>query len=297
MKVRSREDRIIDVIAIILVGIAAFCCLYPMVYCASMSLSSDEAIVKSSVVLLPEGFNLESYKLVLANADILMYFKNSIVQTVLATIWSVTGTMMFGYVLTRKNFVFRKPLLTFMIIPMTFGGGLIPTFLLMKSIGLYDNIWALIIPGFVSIGNAILARTFMQTTIPDDLIESAVLDGANDIQIFTRIVLPLCTTIIAILALYAAVGRWNDYFGPLIYLPSKELKPLQLYLREVLASGAAVSQALAGMLSPEEYVKNYVSAERIKYVLIIVSSLPIIIVYPFIQKYFVKGVMLGSVKG
>lgn len=296
MRIKSLEDRIVDTVAVIIVGIAAICCLYPIIYCASMSLSDNDAIIKSSVRLLPQGFNLESYKLVLGDDNFLLYFKNSIVQTVLATVFSVIGCMTFGYVLTRKNFVFKKALTVFMLIPMMFGGGLIPSYMLIKSLGLYDTIWALILPGFVSIWNAILARTFIQTTIPDDVIESAVLDGANDFQIFLRIILPLSTTIIAILALYAAVGRWNDYFGPLVYLPSKELKPLQLYLKEVLSS-AASTQALSGMLTPEDYVSNYVNGERIKYVLIMVSTLPIIVVYPFIQKYFVKGVMLGSVKG
>ncbi len=296
MKIKSTEDRIVDVVAIVLVGLAAICCLYPMIYCISMSLSDDQAIIKSSVRLLPDGFNLDSYKLVFQDSDVWLYFKNSVVQTVLATVFSVIGNMSLGYVLTRSNFVFKKQLTTFILIPMVFSGGLIPTYMLIKSLGLYDTIWALILPGFVSTWNAILARTFIQSTIPNDVIESAVLDGANNIQIFIRIVLPLCTTIIAILALYAAVGRWNDYFGPLIYLPSKALKPLQLYLKEVLSSSAS-SQALSGLLSARDYVNNYVNGERIKYVLIVVSTLPIIVVYPFIQKYFVKGVMLGSVKG
>lgn len=296
MKVKSTEDRIVDVVAIIIVGFAAICCLYPIIYCASMSLSDDQAIIKSSVRLLPKGFNLESYKLVLGDANFLLYFKNSIVQTVLATAFSVVGCMTFGYVLSRKNFVFKKPLTVFILIPMMFSGGMIPTYMLIKSLGLYNTIWALILPGFVSIWNAILARTFIQSTIPEDIIESAILDGANDFQIFLRIVVPLSTTIIAILALYAAVGRWNDYMGPLLYLPDKALKPLQLYLKEVLSSSAS-TQAMSGMLTAEDYVSNYVNGERIKYVLIMVSTLPIIVVYPFIQKYFVKGVMLGSVKG
>lgn len=296
MKVKSTEDHIVDTIAIIIVGIAAVCCLYPIIYCASMSLSDDQAIIRSSVRLLPQGFNLESYKRVLNDPNFLLYFKNSIVQTTLATVFSVVGCMSFGYVLSRKNFVFKKPLTVFMLIPMMFSGGLIPSYMLIKSLGLYNTIWALVLPGFVSIWNSILARTFIQSTIPDDVIESAVLDGANDFQIFVRIILPLSTTIIAILALYAAVGRWNDYMGPLIYLPDKTLKPLQLYLKEVLSS-AASTQAMSGMLEAEDYVGNYVNGERIKYVLIMVSTLPIMVVYPFIQRYFVKGVMLGSVKG
>ena len=296
MKIRSKEDRFVDIAAIIIVGVAAFICLYPIVYCFSMSLSDDNAIVTSSVRLLPKGINLESYKRVVKDPNFLIYFKNSIVQTLLATVFSLIGCMTLGFVLARRNFVFKKFLTTFILIPMMFGGGLIPSYMLIKAIGLYNTVWALVLPGFVSIWNAILARTFIQSVIPDELTEAAVLDGASDIQIFIRIVLPLSTTIIAILSLYAAVGRWNDYFGPLIYLPDKSLKPLQLYLKEVLAS-AATTQALTGMLTAEDYVGNYVNGERIKYVLIIVSTLPIIVVYPMIQKYFVKGVMIGSIKG
>lgn len=206
MKIKSTEDRVVDIIAIVIVGLAAICCPYPIIYCASMSLSDNDAIIKSSVRLLPDGFNLESYKLVLKDPNFLLYFKNSIVQTVLATVVHVIGCMTFGYVLTRKNFVFKKPLTVFMMIPMVFGGGLIPSYMLIKSLGLYDTIWALILPGFVSIWDSILARTYIQSTIPDDIIESAVLDGANDFQIFCRIVIPLSTTIMAILALYARCG-------------------------------------------------------------------------------------------
>lgn len=292
MKIKSLEDRIVDALAALLVSLFALACLYPILYCFSMSLSGDDAILKCSVRLLPRGFNLDSYKAVFANPE----FQNSVVYTVLGTAFSLLCNLSLGYVLSRRNFVFKKALTVFILIPMMFGGGLIPTFLLIKSLHLYNTIWAIVLPGAVSIWNSILAKTFYQSTIHDSLIESAVIDGANDIQIFVRIVLPLSTTIIAILALYAAVGLWNDYFSAMIYLRDEALKPLQLYLKEVLAAQASMS-AISSMLSPEDYVNNYVASQRIKYVLIIVSTLPIMLVYPFIQKYFVKGVMLGSVKG
>ena len=293
-RIRSTEDRVIDILAIIIVAIAAICCLYPVVYCASMSFSDDDAILKSSVRLLPKGFNLESYQKVLADPTFLISFKNAVIQTILATLSSLFYNLAFGYVLMRHGF-FHNALTKFMLVPMMFGGGLIPSFLLIKSLGLYNTIWSLIIPA-ASFWNAILARTFFQSTIPQDVIESAVIDGANEFQIFLKIVLPLSTTIIAILALYAAVGRWNDYFGPLIYLRDETLQPLQLYLKDILST-SATQKNMSSMLETDNYVKNFVNAERIKYVLIIVSCLPIMVVYPFIQKYFVKGVMLGSVKG
>lgn len=297
MKIKSKEDRIVDVSAIIIVTLYASFCIYPIIYCLSMSLSGTDAIIRSSVRLLPQGLNLDSYKLVLNNAKFFMYFKNAVSYTVIGTILSLAANLTLGYVLSRKNFVFKRALTIYILIPMMFGGGLIPSFLLIKSLHMYNTIWALVLPGAVSIWNSILAKTFFQSTIPDDVIESAIIDGASDWKIFMRIVLPLSTTIIAILALYAAVGIWNDYFTALIYIKDDALKPLQLYLKEVLSNSANVSTSLSAMLDPKDYAANYVNTTRIKYVLIIVSTLPIMIVYPFIQKYFVKGVMLGSVKG
>lgn len=296
MRVKSLEDRIVDIAAIVIVTLVAIACLYPIIYCLSMSLSDDSAIVKHSVTLLPQGFNLESYKMVLQDADFLSSFKNSVIYTILGTLISLFCNLTLGYVLARRNFVFKKILTVYILIPMMFSGGLIPSFMLIRSLGLYNTIWAILLPGAVSVWNAILAKTFYQSTIPNDIIESAIIDGANDFTIFLRIILPLSTTIIAILALYAAVGHWNDYFNAMIYLKDKTLKPLQLYLKEVLSAQGSMS-AISNMLDSQDYLKNYVNSERIKYVLIIVSTLPIIAVYPFIQKYFVKGVMLGSVKG
>lgn len=294
MKIKSTEDRVVDILAALIVAVYAICCLYPIVYCLSMSLSDDAAIVKHTVWLWPEGFNLESYKMILEYRGFLNSFKNAVVYTVLGTLASLFCNLTLGYVLSRRNFVFKKFLTVYILIPMMFSGGLIPSFLLIKSLGLYNTIWAIIIPGAVSVWNSILAKTFYQSTIPNEVVESAVLDGASDFSILLRIVLPLSTTIIAILALYAAVGIWNDYFNALIYLKDEALKPLQLLLKEVLS---ATGSSISDIMDSQDYLKNYVNGERIKYVLIIVSCLPIMVVYPFIQKYFVKGVMLGSVKG
>ncbi len=296
MKIRSREDRVVDVVAIIITALAAIVCLYPILYCVSMSLSGNDAIVKGTVWLWPEGFNLESYKLVMSDAMFWRSFGNSVVYTALGTILSLIGNLTLGYVLSRKNFVFKNILNVYILIPMMFSGGLIPTFMVIRELGLYGKIWAIVLPGAVSVWNCILAKTFFRTTIPEDLTEAAIIDGANHFQILWHIVLPLSTTIIAILALYAAVGIWNDYFSALIYLPEKTDMPLQLYLKDILSAQSNMSN-LSGVLSSKDYVANYVNAQRIKYVLIVVSIIPILVVYPFVQKYFVKGVMLGSVKG
>lgn len=292
---KTTEDVIVDVVVHVLVTLIAAACLYPIIYCISMSLSDDTAILTNSVVLLPKGINLNSYKLIFEQDEVLTAYRNSIFYTVLGTLMQLTGTLTYGYVLSRRNFVFKKFLTVFTLIPMLFGGGLIPTFLLIKQLKLYNTVWALVLPSAVSIWNALLAKTFYQSTIPTDVLESAVLDGCSDLQIFTRIVLPLSTTIIAILTLYAAVGYWNDYFSALIYLKDADKKPLQLLLKETL-SATANSSTLNGMLDPNAFRENLVNASRLKYVLIVISTLPIMLVYPFLQKFFVKGVMLGSIK-
>ena len=296
MKVKGMEDRIVDIVAILIVTFFSICCIYPIIYCFSMSLSGNDAIVLGSVKLWPVGFSLESYALVLQNKEFVRSLINSVVYTILGTLLSLTANLTLGYVLSRKNFVFKKFLTVFLLIPMMFSGGLIPTFKLINSLGMYNNVLALILPGAVSIWNAILAKTFFQSTIPQDVIESAVVDGASDMKIFVKIVLPLSTTIIAILSLYAAIGIWNDYFTALVYIRDETLQPLQLFLKDVLAAQSSMS-SMSDMLDPANYISNYVNSQRIKYVLIVVSTLPIMLVYPSIQKYFVKGVMLGSVKG
>lgn len=295
MKMNSFEDRVVDTIAIILVLVFAICCAYPLVYCISMSFSDDNAILSNSVTLLPEGFNIDSYKIVLGQQQFWRSLRNSVILVVVGTIWQVSCTFALGYVMTRRDFVFYNALSVFILIPMFFGGGLIPKFLLIKDLGMYNHWAAIILPAGVSIWNAILAKSFIRNNIPNELIEAARIDGANDFQILFRLIFPLSTTIIAILCLYAAVGFWNDYMDALIYLQDTGLQPLQLYLRNILLKSTALVDDPS--IDPDAVIKTLVENNRIKYVLIVVSTLPIVIFYPFLQKYFVKGVMLGSVKG
>lgn len=294
MRYKTREDRIIDGVAIVIVTIFAGICLYPLIYCVSMSFSGDHAILLNKVVLWPVGFNFESYKTVLSQDMFWSSFFNSVLYTVLQGCWQVFWTFQLGYVCTRRNFVFKKFLDTFILIPMFFGGGLIPSYLLMRSLGLFNNIWAMFIPAAVSIWNSILVKTFIRANIPGELMETAVIDGASDFQILWKIVVPLSTTIIAIIFMYAAMGAWNDYFHALIYLQDKTMHPLQLYLKTTMQSN------MTEMLPPgdtTQMLKNTIEQTRIRYVLVVVISLPVAVLYPFIQKYFVKGVMLGSIKG
>lgn len=295
MKFKSKEDTIVNVVSITITALFALICLYPIVYCLSMSISSDDAIIKGTVWLFPDGLSFESYKLLFSDKMFWVALFNSVLYTVLGTIISLFGNLTLGYVLSRPKFVFKKALNIYILIPMLFSGGLIPTFLVIKSLGLYNTIWAIILPGAVGIWNCILVKTFFKTTIPDGIIEAAYIDGANHFQILRYIVLPLSKTIIAIIALFTAVGIWNDYFGPLIYLTNKDLYPLQLYLKDILSAQTNMAN-ISGVLNSTDYIKNLVNSQRIKYVLIIVSTLPIAIVYPFVQKYFVKGIMIGSIK-
>lgn len=295
MKIASFEDKVVDTIALILVIIFAVCCAYPLIYCLSMSFSDDNAILTNSVTLLPDGFNLDSYKIVLEQSQFWISLRNSVILVVVGTVWQVGCTFALGYVMSRKDFVFYNALSIYTLIPMFFGGGLIPTFLLIKDLGLYNDWAAIILPAGVSVWNAILAKSFIRTNIPMELIEAATIDGANDFQILFSLIIPLSTTIIAILCLYAAVGFWNDYMDALIYLQDTSLQPLQLYLRNILLKSSALVDDSS--IDPNAIIKTLVENNRIKYVLIVVSTLPIVIFYPFLQKYFVKGVMLGSVKG
>ena len=295
MKIKSKEDVVVDIVSIVLTAIFALICLYPIVYCLSMSFSGDDAVIKGSVWLFPKDINFESYALLFSDKMFWRSLFNSVFYTVLGTFLSLIGNLSLGYVLSRPKFIFKKVLNIYILIPMLFSGGLIPTFLVIKALGLYNTIWALVLPGAVGTWNCILVRTFFKTTIPEGIIEASYMDGANHFQILRYVVLPLSKTIIAIIGLFTAVGIWNDYFNALIYLTDKNLYPLQLYLKDILSAQTNMAN-ISGILNSSDYVKNLVNSQRIKYVLIIVSTLPIAIVYPFVQKYFVKGVMIGSIK-
>ena len=269
--------------------------LYPFWHVIMLSFSSLEASMKGGIFLWPKGFNLDTYKSVFKNPNIYTGFRTTIIVTIAGTALGTLLTAMTAYPLSKSRLRGGKVLMTLVLFTMIFSAGMIPSFLLIQNIGLMDNILALILPGLVSAYNCIIMKSFF-LSIPESLEESARIDGATDLRIFFSIILPLSKATIATIALFTAVGYWNDYFSALIYLKDEAMQPLQLYLRNVL-SAQATSSSLSGMLDATDYISNYVNSERIKYVLIVVSTLPIVVVYPFIQKYFVKGVMLGSVKG
>ncbi|GIP34181.1 carbohydrate ABC transporter permease [Paenibacillus sp. J2TS4] len=272
---------------IILLGVV-FLCLYPFIYMIAVSLSDDIYILKGEVWFWPKGFTLEAYKYVMADGRIFTGYKNTFIYVTLGTAVSLLLTALGAYALSKPKMVFRKPLMLMIVFTMFFGGGMIPTFLVVRELGLVNTIWAMVLPGAISTWNLLIMRTFF-AGIPSELEESGKIDGLSEIGIFFRIVLPLSKAVLATIGLYYAVGIWNNFMGPLLYLRNQELFPLQVILRNIVLSGQ-----LSGSEGPTEIV---VIEEAIKYATILVSTLPILIIYPFIQKYFVKGALIGSVKG
>lgn len=288
----SRGDRTFYTVVYVVMAVAFVVTLYPILYVLSMSLSAPEYVYRLEVVLFPKGFSLGSYRYLFENGTIFQYYGNTIIYTVLGTIFSMVLTVMGGYVVAQRHFSGRGPIMALFMVTMFFSGGMIPSFLLVRNLGMYDTRWAMIIPGAVGTYYIILARTFFMS-LPQSLFEAARIDGADDLQILWYLVLPLSLPIISVLILYYAVGKWNSYFNALLYVPSKRLQPLQLYLVNLLVQDSAdISQAVGS----DELNERGMTMLQLKYTAIIVSIFPIMCVYPFLQKYFVKGVMIGAIK-
>ena len=269
--------------------------LYPFVYIVSCSFSSGQALISGKVTLLPVDPTLEGYKAILEYKDIWTGFANSFLYTILGTLVGLTLTILAAYPLSRSSLMGRKSLMMLFLFTMLFNGGLVPNYMLVLNLGMLNTIWAIILPTALSAYNVIVARTFFITTIPNELHESAELDGCGEFRFLISIVLPLSKAIMAVLVLWIAIGFWNSYFNPMIYLNDKDKYPLQLILREILLmANVDFTKAAA---NPELYYKNQQLSEILRYGTIIISALPLMILYPFIQKYFVQGVMIGSVKG
>ena len=267
--------------------------LYPLIYIVSASFSSPNAVSTGKVILFPVDFSLEGYKEVMKYSDVWIGYRNTILYTVAGTVLNVVLTMLTGFGLSRKGLPGRKFITFLFTFTMLFSGGLVPTYLVMNRLNLINTPFAMIFPGAINITNRIIARTFI-SSIPDDLEEAAMIDGCSHARYFFEMVVPLSKAIIAVLMLYYAVGHWNAYFNALIYLSNRALYPLQLFLREILVLNTAGADTI---MDPELEEKMRGMAELLKYALIVVSTAPILCAYPFAQKYFTKGVMVGSLKG
>ncbi|OAX48106.1 carbohydrate ABC transporter permease [Paenibacillus sp. AD87] len=268
--------------------------LFPLIFIISSSFSSPQAVVSGKVWLLPVDFTLEGYKAVFRNPQIVFGYLNSLYYTVIGTAVNVALTVMLAYPLARKTFYGRNFIMVLLVITMMFEGGLIPLYLVVKNLHILDTRWAMILPGAMAVFQVIVARTFFQTTIPEEIAEAAELDGCSDIRFITSMVIPLSKPILAVLTLMYAVGHWNAYFDALIFLKSPELFPLQIVLRNILILNSIDPTMVTNV---DQMLAQQGLKDLLKYSLIVVASAPVLIIYPFVQKHFVKGVMIGSLKG
>ena len=290
---QSRGDAVFDVsvcaIGILLVAIV----LLPLLFILAASFSDPDQVLHGKVFIIPKGLTIEPYRLVFKNTDIWRGYRNTIFYTVAGTFINLVMTVMAAYPLARKEMKGRRFLSLIVIFTMYFNGGIIPTYLLVRDLGMYNTVWAILIPSAISTYNLIVARTFFEQSIPPDLYESAKLDGCGSVRTLISIVLPLSKAILAVLVLYYGVGHWNAYFNALVYIRNEELHPLQIVLRNILLL-SQTEQMGSNDVGMGEKIKMM---EGIKYSVIVVSSVPVLLLYPFVQKYFVKGVMIGAVKG
>ncbi|MGO4728840.1 carbohydrate ABC transporter permease [Paenibacillus sp. 2KB_22] len=289
---RSLGDKIFDTLNIVFLTGLMIITLYPFLYVLFASFSVPSELVKHSGLLLwPKGFYPEAYKLVLKNPMIISGYKNTLFYVVVGTTLNVFFTALFAFVLSRREMYWKKYMMMMVVFTMFFSGGLIPGYILVKNLGMLDTRWALIIPGLIATWNLIIMRTSFQA-IPVELEEAAKIDGASDFRIFAQIILPLSVPVLAVMALFYGVGHWNSWTGALIYLRDRELFPLQLVLREILIENSTTDTTNLSTATGDPFL-----GEVVKYATIIVATLPILMLYPFIQKYFTKGVMIGALKG
>lgn len=288
-----RSDRVFDAIVGVIGCIIILIVLIPLIFVVAASFSDPDLVIRGEVLLWPKGITTKAYTMVFENKDIWRGFRNTMFYTAAGTLISVTLTILAAYPLSRKNLRGRNFLMMAVLFTMYFSGGMVPTYLLVRDLGMYNTIWAILIPNALSTYNLIVAKTFFESSIPEELYESARLDGCGNIPMLFQIVLPLSKAIMAVLVLYYAVAIWNSYFDALIYIKDSAMHPLQIVLRNILLLGQT-EQMGTNDVGMAEKIKM---AEAIKYSVIVVSSIPMLILYPFVQKYFVKGVMIGAVKG
>lgn len=287
----SVGDRIFVTMIYVFLSLILIIVLYPLIYIVSASFSDPAAVTSGRVWLWPVEPTIRGYTTVFKNPQIIQGFSNSLFYAVAGTLISVSITIMLAYPLSRKTFYGRNLIMILLVFTMIFDGGLIPLYLVVKNLQLIDTIWALLLPSALAVFQVIIARTFFQSTIPDELVEAAEMDGCSDVGFIWKVVLPLSKPIIAVLVLMYAVAKWNTYFDAMIYLKSEELFPLQLILRNVLILNVDPNGDVLEILRAQGL------RELMKYSLIVISSLPVLIIYPFVQKHFVKGVLIGSLKG
>ena len=288
----SRGDRVFQAVILVFSVLLIFVVAYPLYFTVIASFSKPEDVLLGRVIFWPKNISVESYKMVIAEQNIWMGYGNTIIYTVLGTLVNLALTIMMAYPLSCKETPFRGVLTFVASFTMLFSGGLIPTYLLVRSLGMYNTIWAMLLPTGITTYNMLVMKNFFQSSIPGELKEAACLDGCTDLQTLFLVVLPLSGSIIAVMVLFYSVAHWNEYFNALIYLKDRSRMPLQVILREILLQNQELAQGDGTGL-----YEKMMAAETMKYAIIIVASVPVICLYPFVQKHFVKGVMVGAIKG
>ncbi len=290
----SRVDQVFNLVNYTILTVFLLVVLYPLIYVVSASFSDGAAVISGRVVLWPVDFSLLAYQKIFQYDSIWTGYANSLFYAVVGTSVNIVMTLFAAYSLSRQDMYGRKVIMGLFVFTMFFNGGLIPTYLLVKDLGMLNTRAAMIIPQALSVWNLIIAIAYFRSAIPSELLEAARLDGCNDFQYFFRILLPLSTPIIAVLTLFYAINHWNQFFTALIYLSDKALFPLQIILRDILIQ----SQVDMNMMEDlQSMAAKEALRELLKYALIVVASVPVLMIYPFVQKYFVRGIMLGAVKG
>lgn len=291
---QSTADNVFDAINTLLLAIIVVMVLYPLIFVVSASFSNPMLVMQGKIRLFPKDVTFMAYKRIFANDDIMIGYRNTFIYTIVGTLLNLIMTIAGAYPLSRKDFYGRNFIMGMFTFTMFFSGGLIPTYLIIKRLNLINNFWVMILPGAVSVYNMVIMRTFFQTTIPTEIEEAAAIDGSSNIQTLIKIVLPLSVPIISVMVIFYGVGHWNAYFNALIYISERSKFPLQLILREIL-----IQNQMDDMMNidTESIAQQQLMAETIKYAVIIVASVPVLLLYPILQKHFVKGVMIGAVKG
>ncbi len=291
---RTRGDVVFDAVNVALLTIAMLMILYPLYFVVIASFSDPDAVASGRVVLWPRDITFDGYRRIINNRTIWTGYGNTIIYTVVGTAINLATTIPAAYALSRRDFVGRDFFMMLFAFTMFFAGGLIPLYLLVRSLGMLNTRWAMVLPNAVLVWNLIVARTFFQHSIPNELLEAARMDGCTNRRFFVSVVLPLSPALLAVMVLFYAVGHWNAFFQALVFLRSERLYPLQLVLRDILLAAQAQESMMEDARAAQEQMRI---ADSIRYGSIIVASAPVLILYPFLQRYFVQGVMIGAIKG
>lgn len=290
----SRSDVLFDSVVMVIMILFLLICIYPLYFILIASISDPVLVNAGRVLLLPKGILFDGYRRILKYQTIWQGYRNTLFYTVLGTTINVVITIMAGYALSRKDLKGRRFALILFSFTMFFNGGMIPTYMVVKGLGITDTIWAMVLPNALQVWNLMIARSFFESTIPDELLDAAFIDGCGNLRFFGQMVLPLSKAIISVMVLFYAISHWNAFFNALIYLESPDLYPLQIILRDILVASQTDNSMMDDVGSLLEKQRL---AELLKYGVIVVASLPVLILYPFVQRYFVAGIMVGSIKG